>query len=332
MMREPKPSEPFLEVGASGRRAAVRWWYLLAVSALILGCSLLIPLSAIARGVVRVGSIQVAPGQEHTHPLLVLGGPVRIEGTARAPVIVLGGNAYLDGSARDDLIAVAGDVFLGSHAVAHGNVVSLAGRVTHAPGSIVSGGVIGSEPALSPVAGGTHVGPLQFLVRRLRLAGLAVTALLLLGLGVWAILPWPALVTTATARRFRLRSALLGVGTLLWAPLIVIPLAVSLAGLPLAILLALGLGALWLIGVVSSAVRIGHRLLNLGGRPHSMLSATLAGLICLGLLPALPIVGSLALLLAGCVGLGAALVAVWDRDVAGDFAAAQALSGITLPD
>jgi hypothetical protein len=196
----------------------------------------------------------------------------------------------------------------------------------------VSGSVVGNRTVWSARQSVAPRPSLDFVIQRLRLAGLATAGLLLLGLGVWTLLPWPALVTTATARRWRIRSAALGIGTLMWAPLIVAPLAVSLAGLPLAALLLLGLGGFWLIGVVSSAVRVGHRILRLGGRPHSTLSAALAGLVCLGLLPALPVVGSIALLLAGCVGLGAALLAIWDREAASDLAVTQTLAALTFPD
>jgi hypothetical protein len=305
-------------------------WLLAGVALAVLACSLAIPVSAVVRGVVRIGAVTIPASREQHQPLLVLGGPVRIVGDSDAPVVVLRGSLSMSGSAHDDLIAVGGDIHLEAGSQARGNVVSLGGSVSRDDSASVTGSMIGSgSPLPSPSA---RAGLLGLLLVRLRLAGLAMTALLLLGLGVWAVLPWPAIVTTATARRFRLRSALLGIGTLLCAPLIVAPLAVSLAGLPLAVLLTLGLGGLWLIGIVSSAVRLGHRLLALGGRPHSLLSATLVGLICLGLLPALPVLGTVALLLAGCVGLGAALVAVWDRDVAGELAATAALSGLPIPE
>ena len=311
-------------------RSETHAWLVLVVALAVLACSLAIPVSAVLRGIVRVGPVTILAGREQKQPLLVLGGPVHIEGSTGAPVVVLRGAIRVDGNARDDVIAIGGSVYLDRGSEALGNVVSLGGQILRDDGARVFGSVIGSgSPLPSPRA---HSGFVDLLISRLRLAGLVITALLLLGLAVWALLPWPALVTTATARRFRLRSALLGVGTLLCAPLIVVPLAVSLAGLPLAVLLTLGLGGLWLIGVVSSAVRLGHRLLLLGRRPHSLLSATLVGLICLGLLPVLPVLGSLALLLAGCVGLGGALVAVWDRDVTGDLAATQALTGLGISD
>jgi len=63
-----------------------------------------------------------------------------------------------------------------------------------------------------------------------------------------------------------------------------------------------------------------------------MLTATLAGLVCLGLLPALPVVGSLALLLAGCIGLGAALVALWDREASGELSVTQTLAAMKFPE
>jgi hypothetical protein len=97
-------------------------------------------------------------------------------------------------------------------------------------------------------------------------------------------------------------------------------------------MLVLALTGFWLVGIVSTAVRLGHRLLNLSRRPHSMLTATLAGLICLGLLPALPLVGSIALILAGCIGLGAALLALWDREASGELSVTQTLASLKFPE
>lgn len=327
MTREPERAAA-MHAGSDAPARGAHWWLLAIVALAVLVCSLAIPVSAVLRGVVRVGPVTIPAGRDQARPLIVLGGPVRIEGRTSAPVVVLRGTIRIDGNAGDDVIAAGGSIRLDRGSEARGNVVSLGGQVVRDDGAQVFRGVIGSGSPLPSTP--ARSGLFDLFVSRLRLAGLVVTALLLLGLGVWAVLPWPALVTTATARRFRLRSALLGVGTLLCAPLIVIPLAVSLAGLPLAVLLLLGLGGLWLIGLVSSAVRLGHRLLVLGGRPHSLLSAALVGLVCLGLLPALPVFGSLALLIAGCVGLGGALVAVWDRDVVGDLAATQALTGLGI--
>jgi len=328
-MRRPGKDSGASETGRAGEQRA---WILAALALGVLACAIAVPLSALFRGVVRLGSVTVAAGQATRQPLLVVGGPAHIDGVTYAPVVVLGGTIVLNGRAEDDLVALPGDISVTSGAAAHGDVISLAGRIVVAPGAELTGSVIGQRTRLGRPSIVPRQTSLDYVIQRLRLAGLAMSALLLLGLGVWTLLPWPALVTTATARRYRLWSVVLGIGTLIAAPLIVAPLAVSLAGLPLAVLLALGLGGLWLIGLVSSAVRLGHRLLSLGHQPHSTLSATLAGLVCLGLLPALPVLGSVALLLAGCVGLGAALLAVWDREAASDFAVTQALAALRYPE
>jgi hypothetical protein len=312
--------------------AGQRGWLLALFALGVVACAIAVPVSALLRGVVRIGPASVAAGRDLRQPLLVIGGPVHLEGVNEAPIVVLGGTIFLDGRAEDDLVALPGDIVVASTAVAHGDVISLAGRILVAPGSDLTGSVIGQRTRLGPPEIVPQQTSLDFVVQRLRLAGLAISALLLLGLGVWTLLPWPALVTTATARRYRIWSIVLGFGTLVAAPLIVVPLAVSLAGLPLAALLALGLSGLWLIGVVSTAVRLGHRLLSIGHRPHSTLSAALAGLVCLGLLPALPVLGSVALLLAGCVGLGAAMLAVWDREAASELAVTQALAALRFPE
>ncbi len=309
-----------------------RPWFLLALFAAVLLCGAAVPASALLRGVVRFGRVTVPAQTEWSAPLLVVAGPLAIEGKTDAPVVVLGGPLALDGRAGDDLIAVFGPARLGPGATATGNAIALGGDVSVAPTAAVSGSVIGNRtPWLTPLDGG-HKGLGTLVIERLRLAGLATSALLLLGLAVWTVLPWPALVTTATARRCRFRSVLLGLGALLWAPLMIAPLAVSLAGLPLAVLLLFGLCALWMVGVVSSAVRLGRRVLSIGHQPPSMLTSTLAGLLILGLLPALPLVGPIALVIAGCVGLGAALLALWDREAADELSVTQTLAALRFPE
>jgi hypothetical protein len=305
---------------------------MVALLAAVIICGAAVPTSAILRGVVRLGEVRIADDHEWRAPLLVVRGPVLIDGTADAPVIVIGGDIRVSGRAGDDLIALLGSVAVGPSASAAGNAIAVGGDVSVAPSASVAGSVIGSRMVRSADGSPGQESSPMFVVSRLRLAGMTVSALLLLGLAVLTLLPWPALVTTATARRCRMSSVVLGVATLVLAPLLIAPLAVSLAGLPLALLLTLGLIGLWMLGVVSTAVRLGHRLLSLSGRPHSMLTATLTGLICLGLLPALPFVGSIALLLAGCVGLGAALVALWDREASGEMSVTQTLASLRFPE
>jgi hypothetical protein len=309
-----------------------RPWFMFALLAAVIICGAAVPLSAFMRGVVHLGEMRIASDQEWRTPLLVVRGPAIIDGVSDAPVIVIGGDLHLNGRAADDLIALFGSLDLSPEANAAGNVISVGGDVYVSPSATVAGSVIGSRMVRSPEAAPVNESSPMFVVSRLRLAGLSVSALLLLGLGVLTLLPWPALVTTATARRSRMTSTILGIAIVILAPLLIAPLAISLAGLPLAVLLTLALAGLWMLGVVSTAVRLGHRLLSLSHRPHSMLTATLTGLICLGLLPALPLVGSIALLLAGCVGIGAALVALWDREASGELSVTQTLAALRFPE
>ena len=310
-----------------------RSWFLLLLFVGVLLCGVAVPVSAVLRGVVRAGAVTVDSTQEWSGPLLVVGGPLTVSGSVDGPVVVLAGSVQLNGHAADDVITLPGAITLGPGATAQGNVIALGGDISVSPSAVIQGSRIGGRlPWSAHPNGGQDPSFLTLLIERLRLAGLTTAALLVLGLAVVTLLPWPALVTIATARRFRVRSALIGIATLIWAPLIVAPLAVSLPGLPLALLLGLGLVGLWLIGTVSTAVRLGHRLLGISGRPHSILAATLLGLVFLGLLPALPIVGAVALLLSGCIGLGAALVALWDREAAGELSVTQTLAAMTFPE
>jgi hypothetical protein len=91
---------------------------------------------------------------------------------------------------------------------------------------------------------------------------------------------------------------------------LVIPLGLSLAGLPFAVLLTGAASLAWLFGITACAVVVG-RLVARG--PVSLLWATAAGLVVVALVLAVPLVGALAVALLGLAGAGALAVALLGR-------------------
>jgi hypothetical protein len=167
---------------------------------------------------------------------------IREDEIVRGDVILLGGDLRVDGEIRSSAVVVGGRIDLGPRSRVDGEVVALGGRVETAPGAAVRGGVVGLSLFPRPQAGGVDW-------RRARdlgtLAGNAIGGAL--------VLAWTVTVTLVIRRRLaRARSWLvtapwrttgLGVvgmtGGLFAVVMGIVLLAITLVGLPVALLVAL---------------------------------------------------------------------------------------------
>jgi hypothetical protein len=104
------------------------------------------------------------------------------------------------------------------------------------------------------------------------------------------------------------------VGIFLGFPLVVIAIAATAVGLPLAGLLLLALLPLYSLGYVASAWLVGRRVLS-GCRDRFV--PFLVGLLILRLLALIPVLGALVGIAATALGLGALGIAAWRAGGAG---------------
>lgn len=300
-------------------RSAATWTYrFLWLLAMLL--TLAMPLVILLRGDVAIGSVVFDVGARPTHPLVVVDGDVTLRTTVSYPVIVVRGNVYVDGALNDDLIAVAGDVFLDPHSRVDGNLVVLGGKVYRAPGATVQGTVGATvrkwDGRKVPSFRGT-IGRVD-LVRQVRLGFVSGLALLVLCLMLAVALPWSIVVTAATGRRYPIRSALAGTTGLLAVPFLLLPLALSLVGLPLAVLLSFGAILVWLAGLTAAGFLVGRRLVGRTRRQTALLRVMIVGLTPILLVLAVPFIGPLFVGAIGVLGAGARIVSFVERERALD--------------
>ncbi|HEV8636694.1 MAG TPA: hypothetical protein VG370_20935 [Chloroflexota bacterium] len=293
---------------------------LVALLALVVLGAALVPVMALGRGTVHVGPLHVQPGETLGRTLLVVAGDAVVAGRSTQPLIVLGGDVRIETRADDDVVAIGGNVLLGETSVAARDVVAIGGRVLRADGATVLGNVAGQELRWTGSTIHSEQDLWSAFVVRFRLALLGAAAGLLLAIAAVTLVPWMVVLTAATGRGAPLQSGLIGLTGLACAPLLIVPLALSLVGAPLAGLLGIGLALCWWIGAASFGFLVGRRLLRLLGRDGSLTRAALVGGALLGSFVGLPLIGGVAIVLAGAVGAGAVLLAL----IEGEFGSARA--------
>lgn len=277
---------------------------------LALALSATLPLSAVFHGVVHVGTRDFTVQGRLTKPIIAIGGDVILPQGSRSIVVALFGNIRLYGTASDDLVAVGGRIFLARHSHADGDVLSLLGGIYRAQGAQASGRLGGALHPWNGTLQRTHPNVGAAVLNSVRL-GLAVgLALLLVGTCLTVVFPWQVVLIAGTLRGAPLKSVAAGIMNLLIFVFLVVPLGLSLAGLPFAILLTGAASLAWLFGLTASAVVMG-RLLSRG--TVSLLWASGAGLVVIALTMAVPFLGPLAITALGLTGAGALAVALITR-------------------
>src|SRR5579884_2256283 len=258
------------------------------------------PLIILLRGDLQLGSVTFDATNRPSHPLVVVDGDVTLQEDMDYPLIVLGGNVYVDSTFRDDLIAVGGNIYLDRQALVGGNLVVVGGKVYRAPGAVVEG-TIGATVHTWTDGQRVQRGFERLdLVSHVRLGLAFGLALLLLCLVIATVLPWAVVVTAATTRRYPIRSGLAGATGVVAVPFLLLPLTLSLVGLPLAILLSFGAIAVWLVGLAAAGFLVGQRVLRTRRPRTSFLREVIVGLAPILLFLAIPVVGPL---MVGAIGI-----------------------------
>ncbi len=296
-----------------GGHGATTWSYrLLWLVAILL--TIAMPLLIVARGDVWLGSLRIDQAHVANHSIIVLGGDVDVETTTEFPIVMAGGNLTVHGQIHNDVVVIAGNVILGATSVVDGDLVAIVGKVFRADGATVRGTLGGTVQTWSNDAPPPPLEPVD-LVRQIRLGLATGFGLLLLCLVVSAALPWSIVVTAATARRFPIRSALAAATSVVALPLLLLPLILSLVGLPIAVVIGFGAIAVWLVGLSAAGYLVGRRMIGRQRQPpRGFLLVSLVGLAPILLSLAIPVVGPVAVGLIGFLGAGARIVSFVERD------------------
>lgn len=232
-------------------------------------------------------------------------------------IIAFGGSIAIEGEVRGSVIAFNSDVVISG--IVDGNVRLYGGSLVLQAGSAVQGNI---DLYTTQYAAGTrafaggkffmHTNPMDWLNP--------------FGAGwnfdFWLLVIWEALgfviaslfpehvmfVQTTLVNRMR-RSVLVGLLSVLLAPIVLLMLVALVILLPVAIIVGLGLVAAWVLGVVSVGLQLGKYLIGKIAPQHNSRSLQVAaGMAVLVLAGTLPVIGPVITVGAGIVGLGAALL------------------------
>lgn len=242
----------------------------------------------------------------HLHPGATIGNDASVAGNT----VMIEGRIERDLNIGASTARIAGDI--------GGSVDARATRVSLLPGASVRGDLLvraEEPPEISP--GARVLGQVRYqqVERGPGVASwpfvwlLGFGAILTLGLALNLLAPaWPAKVAE-TLRRRAIASFLSGLAVFVLATLAAAVLAVTVVGIPLAVVLAaLYVTALVLAGVFVSHL-VGDRVLRLMSRPHASRWARLAvGALLVSLGVSLPFVGWLVLLAVLITGAGSLVV------------------------
>jgi hypothetical protein len=277
---------------------------------LLLGLSSAVPLSALFRGVIHVGTQPLTVPANVSKPVISFGSDVILPRGSHNVVVVVAGNIRASGPVRDDLVSIDGDVYLHHGTRITGDVLSIIGGI-YRSADVETTGRLGG--ALHQWNDGTptrrhHLRSTVTTSMRLGLA--AGLALLLIGTCLTVVFPWQVVLISTTLRSAPVKSASAGATSLIAFVFLVAPLALSLAGLPFALLLAGAATLAWLFGMTAAAVVLGR---SLARRGVPLLWATSAGLVVLALIMAVPVIGPVAVTLIGLTGAGALAVSLLSR-------------------
>jgi uncharacterized RDD family membrane protein YckC len=255
--------------------------------------------------------------------VVAIGGSANVRGKVRDAAVAIAGSVNVDGEVGDAAVAVLGNVRLGPHAIVHGDVVSVGGRVITEEGARVNGRVQEVDinlPGLPKMEGlSLWLGQCVFKLRPLApgvawvwvVAGISFLLCLL----VAVVFPRPVQVCVGELSERPATTFLTGLLIKLIVPVVLLILAMTGIGLvvvPL-ILAALFFGAL--IGKVALLEHVGGALGRIFGLEMLKIpvAAFVLGSVLITLLYMVPVLGFVIYAIIGFWGLGVAMTGMFGR-------------------
>jgi len=258
--------------------------------------------------------VTLRQGQRVDGDLVVMGGNLALEpGSAvRGDALVFGGHIVIAGRVDGQVTAASGSIGLDPGAVVTGDVVA-AGGIHLDPRATVDGRVLDRTPIAFlpgfwfgwPWAMGLSRSPLVWAVQAL----LGIVVVVAVGLLVAVALPGPLRTTAAAVTEHPLACMGAGLLTAFLAALVVPILAMTVCGVPLALLIGLAVLSALFFGLVAAGLSLGESLLAAQGQWRVRPSAAVAlGLAVLAILLSVPWLAIVVTFVAGAWGLGATVL------------------------
>ena len=266
-------------------------------------------------GPLRQRSPILVPSGISRSDLVVIGRSIRLDGQVTGSVVAIMGDTYVTGGVDRDIVVLGGTAVLMSSAVVAGDVVVIGGNLQLADGAHVGGRTVSLElPQISWPQWRTKV-PLWFgrgfslpwtLHWDLRMhRSLKLLSGLLLGWLVIALLPGNIANMVDALGSNWVRFTLVGIMSYSVAIVLIILAFVTIVGIPLSLLLVLGLAVVRLLAQVTVGVFVGQMLLDrLSSQQISQSAALLVGLLILSMLETIPGLNIIIKTLAALAGVG----------------------------
>jgi hypothetical protein len=265
-------------------------------------------------------SFTLESGEEMGGDLVVLGGSVVLEPRSRVDgnVVVMGGSARVAGEIGGDVVTFGGNVEVRATAVVDGDLVTLGGNVQREEGAIVRGQEVGGLEFRGlprfwtfPTRVYSSEWPDRWFGFIFDVFKAIFVALAVAALGLLIVLFWPK-QTEKVGQAILvapLPSGGVGLLTAVVAVALMVLLAITICLSPIALLLGVALLAAGTFGWAAVGLLVGRRLLEaFKVKVITPLMAVAAGILLLSLLGAIPCLGALVVIVAGCVGLGAVVL------------------------
>jgi len=253
---------------------------------------------------VTFGHDVVVRAGERVRDVVTMGGSATIEGEVLGSVLTMGGDAVVRGHVVGDVVTMGGDADVAASAVIGGEITTMGGTLDARSGATTGEVVTMGDSDFGGLAAlGTFGGLAGFL--HTALSGAASFALLfLLALGMRGVASDRYDALQLVVAREPLHALMLGSASFVAAVLTIVVLAITIIGIPAAIAVAIALSLACYVGLATVAAVIGALMpvAQLRDRPVLQLAAGVAALYLASLVPG---IGTLALMAAGAVGLGA---------------------------
>ncbi len=260
-------------------RPRVRLVFLILLAVLVFG--LVLPAAAqgeVLKGdrAIFGGTFVLKRGQIMRGDLAVFGGTAHVEEGARleGDMALVGGTAIVAGEVNGDVALFGGTLRLEETAIVRGNVAALGGTVDRAPGAVVEGDIVENSrvqigpPALGFLERGVvrvQRTPFALFLRALgAFVRTVIVTLVLAGIAFLVAIYMPNHLRRVAKAAEEAPATSFGVGcaTLPLAGLLGLVLAVTIIGIPVALVLWLALMAAWFFGLIGLGYLVGERLLR----------------------------------------------------------------------
>jgi hypothetical protein len=244
------------------------------------------------------GNVVVDTGEVTCGDITSFGGTVTINGEVQGEVVAFNSHVVVRGDVDDNMNLYAGSLALQSGSNVRGNINLYGSHVSQ---------VVGTYHKINNYNWG--IDWLFGLRGAFAFPYMSIVIWVIAGLLLTSLLPENVVFVRTTVINKRRRSFVLGLLSILLAPPVLIVLAALILSIPLAIIVAGGLFAAWVLGTVAIGWNVGEYILRaVAPQQRERHVQVVVGLAVLALVGSLPYIGWLINIGVGLLGLGAVLL------------------------